>query len=101
MKQQKFLFPIIVTALLLTTILVFLSVKNKPHNELGVSVPSSKAAVNESVKFRPLTKIHYERTAQRLKQGEYLTTGILQCFTCHSPRNWEAPGAPPIAGELG
>src|SRR5689334_9474431 len=51
---------------------------------------------NDSFKVRPLTDVKYERTAARLKQGEYLANGILMCFTCHSPRNWGAPGGPLI-----
>jgi len=51
--------------------------------------------------IRPLTDIRYERTAERLKRGEYMANGILQCFTCHSPRNWDAPGAPPIEAKKG
>src|SRR4029079_7190434 len=26
----------------------------------------------------------------------YLATAVLQCFSCHSSRNWQAPGAPPF-----
>ena len=51
---------------------------------------------NDSFKVRPLTDVKYERTATRLKQGEYLANGILMCFTCHSPRNWDVPGGPLI-----
>lgn len=56
---------------------------------------------NDSFKVRPLTDITYERTAERLKQGEYLANGILMCFTCHSPRNWNAPGAPLLDDKKG
>jgi len=61
----------------------------------------NKKKTNENFKVRPLTDIHYERTAERLKRGEYMANGILQCFTCHSPRNWDAPGAPPIETKKG
>jgi len=57
--------------------------------------------LNDSFNVRPLTNIKYERTDQRLKHGKYMVTSILQCLTCHSPRDWNAPGAPPIAGKEG
>lgn len=102
MKHHKNLRPIIIsTALLLLIVLAFFSIKKKLGDKSAISAPVSKVPVNESFKVRLLTNIHYERTSQRLKQGEYLTNGILQCFTCHSPRNWDAPGAPPIASKLG
>lgn len=50
----------------------------------------------DSFKVRALTDIHYESTPKRLEQGAYLANGLLQCFTCHSPRKWDLPGAPPI-----
>ena len=56
---------------------------------------------NDTFRVRPLTDIKYERTAERLKRGEYLATGILECFMCHSERDWKLPGAPPIEGTLG
>jgi mono/diheme cytochrome c family protein len=102
MKHHKNILPIIIsTALLLLIVVVFFSIKKKLDDKPAISAPFSKVPENESFKIRPLTNIHYERTPQRLKQGEYLTNGILQCFTCHSPRNWEAPGGPPIASKLG
>src|SRR5688572_33429948 len=102
MKQQKFILPIIiVTAIILTASAIIYSIKNKQDDIPAVSPPSSKATKKESFKVRQLTDVKYKSTTSRLKKGEYLTNGILQCFTCHSPRNWEAPGAPPIAGKLG
>jgi mono/diheme cytochrome c family protein len=43
----------------------------------------------------------YARTPARVARGKYLAEGILQCFVCHSDRNWEAAGAPPLAGRKG
>lgn len=51
--------------------------------------------------IRPLTEVVFERTESRLKRGQYLSEGLLQCFICHTDRNWEAPGAPPLQGRKG
>ena len=51
--------------------------------------------------IRPLTDIAFERTGDRLQRGKYLTEGLLQCFVCHTDRDWSAPGAPPIPGRKG
>jgi mono/diheme cytochrome c family protein len=53
------------------------------------------------VNARPLRDYTLERTPQRLARGEYLAEGLLQCFVCHSERDWNAPGAPPVAGRKG
>jgi hypothetical protein len=50
---------------------------------------------------RPLRDVTYERTPARRERGRYLTEGVLQCFLCHSDRDWSKPGAPPAAGRKG
>jgi mono/diheme cytochrome c family protein len=50
--------------------------------------PASRTTVQAPAKF--------DRTPVRLERGKYLTEGILQCFICHSDRDWSAPGAPPV-----
>jgi mono/diheme cytochrome c family protein len=50
---------------------------------------------------RPLRDIKYERTAERIERGEYLTNGILKCFVCHSPRDTFQTGFPPIESKKG
>jgi mono/diheme cytochrome c family protein len=50
---------------------------------------------------RPLTNVTYERTAERRTRGQYLVQGPLQCFVCHSERDWTRPGAPPKPGRAG
>jgi len=45
---------------------------------------------------RPLRDIRVARTPERIARGQYLTEGLLQCFLCHSERDWTKPGAPPI-----
>src|ERR1051326_9333207 len=52
-------------------------------------------ADNTLPKMRPLTDRKFERTPQRLQRGKYLSEGVLQCFTCHSERDWSKFGAPP------
>ena len=50
---------------------------------------------------RPLTDRTFEATPGRVDRGHYLTEHLLQCFVCHSERDWNAPGAPPIASRKG
>src|SRR5512143_780274 len=46
---------------------------------------------------RALTNRHFEATPQRLARGRYLTQGLLGCESCHTPRDWIQPRAPPVA----
>jgi mono/diheme cytochrome c family protein len=48
---------------------------------------------------RPTTNHQIERTPERLARGRYLTTGLVGCETCHSPKNWDAHGAPIVPGK--
>lgn len=50
---------------------------------------------------RPLRDVTFPRTPERIERGRYLAEGLLQCFVCHSERDWKAPGAPPRAGRKG
>jgi mono/diheme cytochrome c family protein len=43
----------------------------------------------------------FERTPARLKRGEYLANNVITCFRCHSERDWNSPGAPPLSGKKG
>jgi len=47
---------------------------------------------------RPLTDSKFESTPQRLERGKYLAGG---CMYCHSQHDWNAPGAPILAGMEG
>jgi mono/diheme cytochrome c family protein len=49
--------------------------------------------------FRPLTGRTFERTPARVERGRYLAEGLLQCFLCHSDRDWTKPGGPPVPGK--
>jgi mono/diheme cytochrome c family protein len=50
---------------------------------------------------RPLTGRKFESTPERLARGNYLANSISGCMFCHSPHDWNAPGAPIIEGKLG
>jgi len=50
---------------------------------------------------RALRNITVPRTPERVDRGKYLSEGLLQCFVCHSERDWNKPGAPPIAALKG
>ena len=102
MTQNKNAFRIIFVALAAITGSIIFSCTNKKKKDESVSTKVvSKKFANDTFRVRPLTNFQYERTAERLKRGEYLTNGLLQCFTCHSPRNWKEPGAPPVADKIG
>jgi mono/diheme cytochrome c family protein len=45
---------------------------------------------------RALRNITVPRTPERVERGRYLSEGLLQCFVCHSERDWKKPGTPPI-----
>jgi len=59
------------------------------------------AAEPPAPRQRPLTDIKFEATGHRLDRGRYLTEHLLQCFICHSERDWTQPGAPPIEARKG
>jgi mono/diheme cytochrome c family protein len=50
---------------------------------------------------RPLRDVTFPRTPQRVERGRYLAEGLLQCFLCHSERDWSTPGGPPREGRKG
>lgn len=56
---------------------------------------------NAAYPIRPLTDVVFERTPTRLERGKYLVEGLLQCFNCHTDRDWTKPGAPPLKGREG
>src|SRR5688572_17790774 len=61
------------------------------------AVPAVKVAYTA----RPLRDITVPRTPERVARGKYLSEGLLQCFVCHSERDWNKPGAPPIPATRG
>lgn len=48
---------------------------------------------------RPLTDRTFQVTPARLERGRYLAEGVLMCVLCHSERDWDSPGAPPVEGK--
>ena len=40
-------------------------------------------------------------TLHPVDRGRYLSQALLQCFICHSERDWDLPGAPPVEGKEG
>jgi mono/diheme cytochrome c family protein len=52
-------------------------------------------------KSRPLTDRHFDSSPGRLARGAYLTENLLNCFACHSDRDWTQHDAPVIAGTKG
>ncbi len=47
---------------------------------------------------RPLTDRAFTPTPERLARGRYLAENLLQCFACHSERDWTRHDAPIVAG---
>lgn len=48
-----------------------------------------------------MSDVVFERSYSRRERGKYLAEGLLQCFICHTDRDWNAPGAPPLPGRKG
>ena len=64
----------------------------------GPSQPAPERSAAPAAKVytpRPLRDITVPRTPERVARGRYLSEGLLQCFVCHSERDWTKPGAPP------
>lgn len=67
---------------------------------LAVGVPAH-AGPQAYPRARALTDRTFASSPARLERGQYLAEHLLQCFVCHSERDWNAPGAPPVAGRKG
>lgn len=52
-------------------------------------------------KARALGDRRFERTPAREERGRYLAENVMGCFDCHSEKNWNQPGAPPVGGKVG
>ena len=50
---------------------------------------------------RALTDRRFEPTPARTERGRYLAESVMGCFDCHSEKDWNATGAPPVAGKAG
>ena len=58
--------------------------------------PAPEPAARTVFVARALRDITVPRTPDRVERGRYLSEGLLQCFRCHSERDWTKPGAPAI-----
>ena len=56
-----------------------------------VTLSVVRAADPDYPRARPLTDRTFEVTSGRVARGQYLTEHLLQCFVCHSERDWDAP----------
>src|SRR6187401_2204703 len=63
--------------------------------------PAQPAEPSKVFTPRPLRDIVVSRTPARDERGKYLSEGLLQCFGCHSERDWKKPGAPTIPATKG
>jgi mono/diheme cytochrome c family protein len=52
-------------------------------------------------KARALTDRKFESTPQRLERGKYLTENLMNCFACHSDREWTKDDVPVVDGTKG
>jgi mono/diheme cytochrome c family protein len=50
---------------------------------------------------RALTDRKFPSSPERLERGRYLTENLLNCFACHSDRDWAKDDVPVIAGTHG
>ncbi len=51
-----------------------------------------------AVHARPLTDVRFESTPERVERGRYLATAAIGCVLCHSERDRNRSGEPPVAG---
>jgi len=86
------------TNLLLSLLLIlcFSNCKNKEKPKLAKKNELGYSTILKAKFLRPLTNIKYKATTKRLARGKYLVEGPFHCFACHSERNKELPGRPPI-----
>lgn len=52
----------------------------------------------QAVRARALTDVRFESTPERIERGRYLANAAVGCVLCHSERDRNLPGAPPVPG---
>jgi mono/diheme cytochrome c family protein len=62
----------------------------------GCRATHTNIAAQPQPAIRPLSSVTFEPSRARLERGRYLSEGVLQCFVCHTDRDWTKPGAPPL-----
>jgi mono/diheme cytochrome c family protein len=65
------------------------------------AIPVVGTAEPSYPRARQLTNRTFEPSPARIERGRYLAEHLLQCFVCHSERDWDAPGAPPFPDRKG
>jgi mono/diheme cytochrome c family protein len=45
---------------------------------------------------RPAPDVQVEMTSENIERGRYLAVNVLQCVDCHSERDWNLYGGPPV-----
>ncbi len=85
---------IIVTAMILSVIILIIQCQQSTKNNIVSPVLISKFA-------RPLTNVTFTSSPYRLQRGQYLVNGVLRCFHCHAAADTNQPGHPPITDMLG
>jgi len=60
--------------------------------------PAPPIAVPSVPYARAVDPTPLERTPARIARGKYLVEGVTPCLFCHSPRDYEQPGAPSKEG---
>ncbi|CAN5476990.1 hypothetical protein BH10BAC2_BH10BAC2_22630 [soil metagenome] len=85
---------ILVTGMILSVIILFVTCQQAKHNDIISPVLISKYA-------RPLTNVTFASSPSRLQRGAYLVNGVLRCFHCHAEADTTKPGHPPFADKLG
>jgi mono/diheme cytochrome c family protein len=91
MQVMKYRFHLVI--FVFSTAVIFLSQCATEEEE--------KSNILLATNTRPLRDVKFEATPERIKRGDYLTNGILMCFTCHSPRDTTKPGFPPVESKKG
>lgn len=86
---------------LLIPILVFISIIGCSKESDKTSEEKPEVYLTAGLKVRPLTDVKFESTPERIARGKYLANGGSHCFLCHSERDWDKPGAPPIESKKG
>lgn len=83
--------------LLIPLVLFFVGCNEKPEP----IEETPEVYITEGLKIRSLRDFKYEKTEERMERGKYLTESVLQCFLCHTEREWSKPGAPLIEAKKG
>ncbi len=65
------------------------------------SLELKEGSILHAKQIRPLINMVYKSTPKRIARGKYLVEGPTHCFNCHSPRDNQKVGWPPIESKKG